>query len=101
MIVKIVPGVESTISEELVNTAVNLIGAGPRNRVDYPSRGLPVFSGVVAGQDGEFLNGIHAQASSKNASWRPVCVIVEANAIPAIIVLLRPCSFNAQLLAET
>src|ERR1700674_4289702 len=96
-----ISGVQCAIAEELVTTAVKLIGSGARNIVNDSSGGLAVLRRVVAGQHGELLNGVDAQASSQNAAGRSVGVIVETNAVQTIVVLLGPCAGNSQLLPET
>src|ERR1700730_8384034 len=98
--VKIVLGVKPAVAKKLVHTAMNLVGSGASNRVDYSAGGLAVLRRVVAGQDGELLNRVHTKASSENTARRSVRIVVKANPIQSIIVLLRACAGNGQLLSE-
>src|SRR5258708_4427285 len=56
---------------------------------------------MVAGEDREFLNGIDAQVSAEDATRGPVGIVVETDAVQAVVVLLRSGAGDGQLLAET
>src|SRR5258708_1975080 len=56
---------------------------------------------MVAGEDREFLNGIDAQVSAEDATRGSVGIVVETDAVQAVVVLLRPGAGDGQLLAET
>src|SRR5246127_876873 len=99
-VIEIVLGVERAIAKELVSTSVNLIRPRPRNRVDDSSRGFAVVCGVVGGEHREFLDRVHAQVSSQNASGGAIRVVVETNPIQPVIVLLRPRTGNGELLPK-
>src|SRR5260370_11083147 len=47
------------------------------------------------------MNGVDAEVSAENATRGAVGIIVEADAVQAVVVLLRPGAGDGQLLAET
>jgi len=51
-------------------------------------------------QDGKFLNCVDTQVAAKHTAGGAVRVIVQADAVQAVIVLLRAGSGNCELLAE-
>jgi len=99
-VLKEIPRVERTVPEELVHAPVKSIGPRARNGVDDSSGCFAILRRIVARENGELLNGVHAEISAKYAAGRSVGVIVEANAVQSIIVLLRPRAGDSQLLSE-
>src|SRR5450631_2548526 len=100
-IIEVVLGIELAVTEELVGAAVNLVCPRSRNRVDHAPRGLPIIRLIVAGDDGELLDRVDAQAPSQHAAGCSVGVIVETDAVQAIVVLLRTRARDRQLLPES
>src|SRR6202047_1857112 len=84
--------VQGAVPEELVCAPVKAVCSRARNCVDHSAGGLPVFSGKVAGQNGELLHGVHAQITAQHAAGPAVGVIVEADAVESLIVLRGPCT---------
>src|ERR1700730_13628707 len=80
-IFKVIGRVQPAIPEELVNATVEFVCSRACGGVDDTSRGLTVLGGIVARQDRELPNGIHAQVSSQHTAGCAIGVIVEANAI--------------------
>src|ERR1700731_3987984 len=58
---KIISRVQCTVSNELIQIAVEGVRARLRDRVYDSARGLAVFGREASGEDREFLNGVHAQ----------------------------------------
>ena len=71
-----------------------------RNRIYHSPGSLAVLGRVVARKNREFLDRVYPQVSSQDAPWRAIGVIVEADAIQAIVVLLGSGTGNGQLLAK-
>src|SRR5438132_9080049 len=96
-----VPGVEFAITKKLVHTAVNLICPRARNGVNHPPGGLAVLGRIVARQDRELLNRVHAQVPSQHAAGRSVCIIVETDAIQTVGVLLYPSAGDSHPMSKS
>src|SRR5256885_6318671 len=84
--------VQGAVPDELVCVPVKLVCSSARNCIDHSAGGLPVFSGKVAGQNGELLHGVHAQITAQHAAGPAVGVIVDADAVEPVIVLRGPCT---------
>src|ERR1017187_7871317 len=78
--IELVAGVECAVAEELVGVAVELVAAGTRDCVDDSAGGLAVVGGGVAGDDGEFLNGVDAEVAADDAARAAVGVVIDADA---------------------
>src|ERR1700680_2226530 len=87
--VKEVSGVERAIAQKLVDTSMKLVRPRARGGAHDAARSPAVLSRIVACQDREFLNGVHAQITPQYASRTAVSVIVYTDAVHAIIILLR------------
>ncbi len=92
--------IQCAVAEEFVEAPMKSIGARPGDCVDHSSGSLAVLRGVIAGQNREFLNGIHTQVSAKDATRGPVGIVVETDSVETIIILLWPGARDRQLLAE-
>src|SRR5579864_6000767 len=97
---KKIRGVESAVAEKFVDAAVELIGSGAGDGVDDSSGSVAVFRGVIAGEYGEFLNGIDAEILTEDAAGSGVGIVIDHHAIEAVSVLGGPGTANAQLHAE-
>ena len=84
------------VAQELVDVAMQRVGARLADGVDYPARGPPILGRVVAGDHGEFLNRIHAQGDPDHAA-RAVGVIGDAEPVEPVVVLCGPAPGDAQL----
>src|SRR5258706_12101169 len=92
-----IASVQGIVPDEFVCVPVKLVCPRGRNRIDYSAGGLPVFSGKVAGQNGELLHGVPAQITAQHAAGAAVGVIVEADAVEPVIVLGGPCTRDNDL----
>ena len=68
--------------------------------VDDAAGGEAVRRGVVARDDRELRDGFRAETESGSRARGGVGVIVDAHAVEAVIVLLRPTAGNRQLRSE-
>src|SRR6266436_5595119 len=100
-VLKIVARIQSAVADELIDAAVEIIGARAGNRVDHTAGSFPIFRRIVAGQDGKLLNSINAKVATKDAARRAVRVVIQADTVQTVIVLLRPGARNCELLSET
>ena len=89
MEVKKVSRIERAVAQELVSASMKLVCPRARNGVDDSTGCLAVFGGVIARQNREFLNGIHAQIPAQHTAGPTIRIIIEADAIEAIVILLR------------
>ena len=69
--------------------------------VDHSAGRPPILGRVIAGEHGEFLNRVHAQADADHASRPAVAVIIDAQSVQPVIVLCGPASRNRKLRAKT
>src|SRR4029077_7693264 len=88
-IVKEIVGVQRAIPQKLINGAVKLVRARAGDGVHHAPGSLAVLGRIVAGQDAELLDGIHSQVSAQQTPRTAVRVVVDANAVQAIVILLR------------
>src|SRR6202043_3848709 len=72
--------VQLAVAQKFVSASVKCIGARARNRVDNSAGGFAIFRRVVARQNREFLNSVHAQVAAENAARRAIGVVVKAGA---------------------
>src|ERR1700722_17669899 len=77
------------------------VATGLRDGVDDAARGETIFRGVVAGENGEFLNSIHTEVLAEHAARTGVRIIVHDYAVKTVAVLRRTASADAQLIAES
>ena len=98
--VEVVARVEEVVAEELEDGAVELVGAGAGDGVDDAAGFAAVFGGGVGSDDGEFLDGVDAEVFTGDASGRAVGVVVDGDAVDAVVVLLRTSAGDGQLGAE-
>ena len=66
-VLKEVRSVERAVTEEFIHAAVELVGSRARDGVNDAARGIPIFRGVVAGEDRKFLNGVPAEILAEDA----------------------------------
>ena len=99
--VKVRPCVKCAVSQELVHAAVELVRAGPADRVHNAARSASVFGRESARQDLEFLNGVHPQYEADNISGRRHGVVVYSDSIDAVIVERRALTRNRHLATES
>src|SRR5262249_42225074 len=88
--------VQRRVAQALVDVAMERVGPRLADGVDNPAGGPSIFGRVVAGDHGEFLNRIHAQADSDHAA-RAVGVIVDAEPVDPVVVLRGPASRDGHL----
>ena len=100
-LVEVVARVQRVVAEELVAGAVEGVRARARDRVDDASRRAAVLRRVVARQHRELLDGVDAQVHAARAPGRAVGVVVDAHAVQAVVVLLRPVAGHGQLVPVT
>src|SRR5262249_21312564 len=93
--VKEIPRVQGAVPKELIDIAVEGVRPGARHRVDYAARGAAVAGRIAVPQYGKLLHGIHAESGAEHTGWSAVGIIVDADAIQAITILVRPRSRNA------
>ena len=98
--VEVVPRVERAVTNELVRAAAKLIGSGTRDCVDYTARCLSVLCGVIRRNHRELLNGIDTGNGAQHTAGSAVGVVVEADPIETVVVLLRPRTRDAHLVAK-
>src|SRR5215472_13528777 len=99
-IIEIILRVELAVAQKLIQVPVNRIRSGAGNCVHDAAGGLAVFGGVVAGDDGEFLNCVDTEASAQDTSWGTIRIVIQAHAVETIIVLLWACTRDCQLLPK-
>ena len=69
---------------------MKLIRSGSSGRIDDAPRSSSVRCGIIGGANREFLNRIDAEVPSQHASRAAVGIIIDADAVEAVIVLLWP-----------
>src|SRR5215831_17773430 len=99
-VVEIVPRIQCAVTQELVCSPVKPICSRARNGVDDATRGLAILGRVVAGDDRELLNGVDSEVPPQYAPGGAVGIIVEADAVQAIVVLLGTRTGDGQLLPK-
>src|ERR1700674_2091413 len=99
--IEIAWGIQRTVAQELINGAVQLVCTGARNGVHHSARGLPVLRRIVAGQDTKLLDGFNSQVLTEHTSRTAIGVIVDTNAIQAVIILLGTRAGDTQLRSVT
>ncbi len=98
--VEVVSGVERAVAEEAVCRAVDPVGSAARDGVDDAAGGLAVLGGEVAGEDGELGDGVYAEVDADDGAGTAVGVVVDADAVEAVVVLRGPSSGDGDLGAE-
>ena len=99
-ILKEIAGIESTVAEKFVDAPMKRIGARASDGINDATGRFAVLRGIVAGEDGELLDGVDAEVSAEHAARGAVGVIVEADAVQTIVILLRAGAGNGELLSE-
>src|SRR5579872_4644813 len=74
-------------AQEEVSIAVKIVGAGLGDGVNDHAGSFAVFGGVVGGENGELLDGIDAEVDAERTAGRAVGVVVDADAVHAVVVL--------------
>jgi len=93
--------VHGAVAYELVGGSMNLVGPRFRDGVDHSSRGLAIFSGEIASQNGKLTNGVHTEIAGEKTAGGGVKGVIEAYAVDSIVVLRRARSRNGQNDAPT
>src|ERR1700736_5449314 len=78
---------------------MKLICACPCNRIDDSASFAPILGRCICGYDGEFLDRIHTEVQSNDASGCSVGVIIDADTVHSIVVLLGTAAGNGHLSA--
>ena len=81
-----VAGVEGGVAVEVEEGAVEVVGAGAGDGVEDATGGAAVFGGVVVRHDGEFADGFDAQVGAEDGAGGVVGVVVEGDAVEAVVV---------------
>src|ERR1700674_4626663 len=79
---------------------MELIRTRASDSVYDSTSGFPVFGPIIARQDGKLLSGVHTQVPAQYASRSAVRVVINADAVQAVIVLLGASPRNADLSSE-
>src|SRR4029077_2665662 len=74
-IFKEIPGVQGAVPQKFINAPVKSVGSRTCYGVNDAAGSLSVLGGVVAGENGKFLDGVDAQVATQNAARSTVCVI--------------------------
>ena len=69
--------------------------------VDDATGGLAILGGVVAGDDGELADGVDAEVDANDRSRATVGVVVDADAVEAVVVLRWASAGDGDLRAES
>src|SRR5215469_10500154 len=93
--------IQFVVPNEFIPASVEGICSRPRYGVDHASRSLPILSRIVAGKNGKLLNRVDPQVTAEDTSGGAVRVVVQTDAVEAVIVLLRTRSGNCELLPES
>src|ERR1700757_1082807 len=64
-----IAGVKNTVAIKHVGGAVQLVCAGFGNGVNDCAGSSAVLRGVIAGQNGKFLNTVHTEIDAGSATW--------------------------------
>ena len=100
-ILKAIFRVERAVAHELINTSMERVGTGPRDRVDHATGGKAILRRVVAGQYRKLLDCVHTCVSAEYTSRTRVRVVVDDHAIEPVDVLLGPISVNGHLHSQS
>ena len=87
--------IQGAVAQKFIDASVEDIRAGARDSINDSARGSAVLGGLVGSQHGKLLNGVDAEIVTQNTSRRSVRIVVDAHAIEAIVILIRPGSGNA------
>ena len=79
---------------------MKLAGTGSRDSVDDATRSLAVVGGGIGGDDGELFNGVDAEVGADNSARATIGVVVDADAVDAVVVLLRARTSDGELRAN-
>ena len=93
--------IQSAVAQELVSASMELVRSRARNGIDHSAGGLPVLGRIVAGQDGKLLNGVHAQVPAQHAARPAVGIVVDADAVQAIVILLGASPGDGDLVLQS
>src|SRR5207244_5179105 len=99
--VKEISRIQGAVPQKFIDASVEGVRARARYGINDSARGPAVLGGVVASQHRKLLNGVDAEIVTQNTSWRSVRVVVDAHAIEAIVILIRPGAGNAQGCSKT
>ncbi len=87
--IKKVACIKNAVAIEEVSRAVKLIRSRFRDRVDDRSGGSSVLSRVAGGYHGKFLHAVNAQVQAGRPAGRRVRIVVDGQAVYAVVVLVR------------
>ena len=93
--VEIVAGVERVVAVELVERAVDAVGAGLGQHVDLPARVAAELGAVGVRLDAELANRLGAERRAGGAARRPVREVVLQRAVEQVDVRARILSVHA------
>src|SRR6267143_4586505 len=77
------------------------VRAGLGDGVNDSARGLTVFGRESTGQNGELLNGVHAQGGADHVARPAVGVIVDADSVQTVVVVCRSLTGYGEFRPET
>src|SRR5206468_4863823 len=99
--IKDISRIQVAVAQKFIDASVEGVRAGARYGINDSARGPAVLGGIVAAQHRKLLNGVDAEIVTQNTSWRSVRVVVDAHAIEAIVILIRPGAGDAQGCSKT
>src|SRR3977135_3517660 len=76
------------------------VRTGLGDGVNDSAGGLTIFGRESAGQNGEFLNGVHTQGGADHVARPAVGVIVDADSVQTVVVVCRPLSGDGEFRSE-
>ena len=94
--VEVVAGVEGVVAVELVDAAVEGVGAGLRDDVDLPARAPPELGAVGVRLDAELAHGLRAEGGPGRAPRRAVREVVHERAVEEVHVRARVLAVDAR-----
>src|SRR3974377_935387 len=74
-VVKVILGVQGSVPQELIGTAMKRICPRASDGIDDSTRSFSVVGRVVTGQNRKLLNGVHTETAAEHAAGCPVGII--------------------------